>query len=734
MSARIDPGTSASSPCLLPPGAGYQGPENQFYRIQIDQTGHDGAGATLKWQGDNASVITAITEVDSGGLIATVTSTGLDDTRGFAKNDRVEPSDDGSELGGVTYPLQPVYSIPAPTQIEFATPLPGIQPLLHAKLTKWDGSANIPAASAQQWITLEGGLQVYFSAGSYQSGDYWLVPARTATGSGPGTIEWPADDAGNALSRPPAGITHHYAPLALVQFDGEAFGQPTDCRPVFPPLTGITAGDVGYDDTACNLGAATVQQAIEQLCGRTSGLCTWTASSSADLERIFNQIPAGGDAKVCLQVGLYQLTDTMVISNLGNLTIEGVGDGTRLISQGEAALTFTSCKSVAVRNLHAETHTIGSAIGTPTQHLNGALTFTDCGAVEVESVSLACPSGTYRCASCLTVAATAPGNDTARIRACNLTPGHQQIGLLAVNQNRITVEDCDIGAGAALGGGVALLDDPVFRDNVGGLLLSAAYIGKIRPTTNTTRLNTSVSVGGIAIHFQTSKNLAAVWPKAIAAQNPQVGSPNQLLKYAKNFVGQLLTDATARNANPAFNQVIGEIIRGVTSVASANQGIVVAGRGATEARVVNNTIRAAIQGIHIGVGENGGRDMTGPLQVVGNTINVCLTPDATRSRHGIFVGSCDSAIVEGNRISLQRATNTLPVDAIQIQGTLGRMVIVRDNYVQGFTPGTGVVVFRKLNSRPNPLWLVADNLLDAGTPVAPGGPNSGTVQQEGNVS
>jgi len=766
LTAQIDPRTVASSPCLIPPGLGYQGPENQFYRVQIDQAGNDGAGATIKWQRDNASVRTPVTLVN--GTTADVTNVGLDDTRGFSALDLVEPSDDRSDLDGAPWPLQVVATQPtqSPPQIQLQTPLPPIDPLLHAKLARWDGSAQIPPSGANQWITLEGGLQVFFAAGSYRSGDYWLIPARTATDVNPGTIEWPTDDAGNALPLPPAGIRHHYAPLALVRFNGLVFDQAVDCRPAFPALTAITASDVSFNDTVCQLpGVSTVQQAIDALCGRTRGLCTLTAVPGAGWEAVFSQVPAGGDAKICLPVGQYPLPAAATISNLGNLTIEGAGEGTRLISQAEAALVFTSCTSVTVRNLHAETGSIGSARGTPSQHLNGALTFTNCPTVEVESVSLACPSGTYRAASCLTVSAAPSGTYySARIRSCQLTPGHQQIGVLAVNQHRVTVEDCDIGVGAPLGGGENLLNDPIFRENLTHLLISGADIGKpktaaaVRRTTEakatTTEAgtvtvaapkpvipqrNTSVEAGGFTINFLSNKNLASVWSRAIAAQNPQVGSPNQLLKYVKSFAGQLLTNAAARTANPAFAQLIQGAIREVGGTASAGQAIVVAGQEATEARILDNTIRAAMQGIHVGVSQRGPkgrpRDATGPVQIRGNTINVVLTPDAVRGRNGIFVGNCDSVVAEANRISLQRTQSaTMPVDAIRIWGVLGRMVIARHNYVQGFSTGADIQpVPTKAGTTVaagNPLWLVADNLLGAVQPVSA----PSTVKNSGNVS
>ena len=95
-------------------------------------------------------------------------------------------------------------------------------------------------ASDVVWIDLEDGIQVQFLAGGeYQTGDYWLIPARVATGN----IEWPSelDPAGNAVPAMtrPRGIEHHYAPLGFVQWDGEDVTLQT-CRYEFAPSVHCT--------------------------------------------------------------------------------------------------------------------------------------------------------------------------------------------------------------------------------------------------------------------------------------------------------------------------------------------------------------------------------------------------------------------------------------------------------------------------------------------------------------
>jgi hypothetical protein len=128
----------------------------------------------------------------------------------------------------------------------------------HPLLRRWDHSGDakvtleggIPLTEASgeddgSWIRLEEGIQIQFGGGrSYRAGDYWLVPARTATGD----VLWPVerDDNGAVVHRqgnaiaaplPPHGVEHHYAPIGLVRFrrDG-AFESHDDLRRIVERL------------------------------------------------------------------------------------------------------------------------------------------------------------------------------------------------------------------------------------------------------------------------------------------------------------------------------------------------------------------------------------------------------------------------------------------------------------------------------------------------------------------
>ena len=116
----------------------------------------------------------------------------------------------------------------------------GSQPGLHPLLRRWDQQDGDPAAggvaltkggavpipsAAGQWIDLEDGVQVLFEAqamATYRTGDHWLIPARVATGD----VIWPqeTDDKGQLqpVARPPDGVDHHYAPLAVLTAQANA--------------------------------------------------------------------------------------------------------------------------------------------------------------------------------------------------------------------------------------------------------------------------------------------------------------------------------------------------------------------------------------------------------------------------------------------------------------------------------------------------------------------------------
>lgn len=229
--------------CQPTPAAGYLGLENQLYRVEIQQGG-DETQATFKWSRENASVVSAITGV--AGSQVYVDSLGHDANLGFNPGQWVEISDDSYLFGSA--PNQPgdLYQIagvtPETLSVTLTQTVTSVDPTKNARMRRWDqfgastGSGGISLPVTEPY-TLENGISVQFTAGQYEPGDYWLIPARTATGE----IEWPPCDSDGSTFQPPR-YTHVFrAPLACIQWNGpKRQAVVHDCRDKFYPLTELT--------------------------------------------------------------------------------------------------------------------------------------------------------------------------------------------------------------------------------------------------------------------------------------------------------------------------------------------------------------------------------------------------------------------------------------------------------------------------------------------------------------
>ncbi len=237
LNARTKPVSPEYNPCLVPPNAGYQRLENQLYRVEIHDAGSLNE-ATFKWSRDNASVITAIENIS--GQEITVQSVGPDNILGFASNQWVEISDDTSELNQQPGELLQIDQVDPATRIIRLKSAPNtpFDPTQNPKLRRWDSQGLLPVEipdNNEGWIPLEGGIEVQFSQGTYRTGDYWLIPARTATEE----IEWsPSRTARyNQIPQLPLGIYHQYCRLAFakLQPQNQRFNL-QDCRKIFQPV------------------------------------------------------------------------------------------------------------------------------------------------------------------------------------------------------------------------------------------------------------------------------------------------------------------------------------------------------------------------------------------------------------------------------------------------------------------------------------------------------------------
>jgi hypothetical protein len=444
LSAWVDADPQPGDECSLDPSGGYHGLENRLYRVEIHKAGSQ-AVASFKWSRENSAVLyPAATVTESGGGAAPrrvrLLQTGRDALLSIQNGDWVEVTSDTRDLAHQPGTLTRVDNLEqAGTVVVLADDVSAYFGEQNLKVRRWDqAGAALPLTPGP--ILLEDGIRISFAAGSYNTGDYWTFAARAAVrDNSTGDIE-PLNSA------PPQGIHHHYAPLGLVTWQLLASQQfnalITDCRALFPPLTDLRASDISFDDSLCQLnGVETVQQAIDRLCQAREGACTYVVKPGQDLQAVIDQIPAGGDASICFQVGSYGLKASVMVKNKGRLKLTGAGTGTRLVvNKAEAALVFDSCESVLVRDLSAESR----AQGAIEAHLNGVLTFLGCAEVHVEAVELRCSHATDTLAACLAVRpakAGSPGARIARVLHNHFYVGNDQAGALLVSVERSQVED-----------------------------------------------------------------------------------------------------------------------------------------------------------------------------------------------------------------------------------------------------------------------------------------------------
>ncbi len=255
LKARARAPGAVSDPCITSPDAQYRGAENQLYRVEV----HNAAALdrdhppTFKWSRENGSVVFPIARLaaDAGThtIKVQVIRLGRDARLDLAVGDWVEIVDDAYVLTNRASPLHQVVAI---DRADLSVTVDGIlddagtgsRPPLHPLLRRWDQKGDglvggaVPLVEAGgdrdgNWLPLEDGVQIQFQptgpargrvSTPYRTGDYWMIPARVATGD----VEWPGGSA-SPEALPPHGVEHHYAPLAIL--DPTALGRPPlDCR------------------------------------------------------------------------------------------------------------------------------------------------------------------------------------------------------------------------------------------------------------------------------------------------------------------------------------------------------------------------------------------------------------------------------------------------------------------------------------------------------------------------
>lgn len=336
-----------TDPCELPPTGGYRGLENQLYRVEIQDPGQAGAGATFKWSRENASVGSTVASVVSNTELELATL-GRDDVLRFNTGDWVEITDDPREFSQAAGEIRRITVNDATRRIQFTQPLPpGMLPVnfpntvfpgaRHLRVRRWDqkglvfrtdpsgtpvavqdldvslGVIAVPGPGTT--LLLEHGITVTFEsmgAPGFRAGDFWVFAARTSDAS----VE--------ILDRaPPRGIHHHYARLGIWDV---ATGTVTDCRNGWPPKT------EGHD---CSCSACVTAESH--------------ASRRFTIQDAVDQVRELGGT-VCLGPGQYVLTEPVRLLNARSVRIRGQGPKTLVVSPG-GVFALQNCLAVAIEDL-----------------------------------------------------------------------------------------------------------------------------------------------------------------------------------------------------------------------------------------------------------------------------------------------------------------------------------------------------------------------------------------------
>lgn len=571
--------------------------------------------------------------------------------------------------------------------------------------------AEIPFTPGKAVELTGTGLSVTFTGTQLHQGDYWIIAARPGSKVVPWTLEK------GLLAE---GIRRFYAPLGLIQWQPP--GGPhavSDCRSTFDPLT------------------------------RQRGCCIDIAPHSG-WEHIIDEIADDDDVCICFQPGDFEATRTLVFNNK-HVKIRGAGAATRITGPTvETVFLFNGCATVEIADLSVRAKTqLQEGKAAPRPHLAGVITITGCDRVDLRNVTARCAAGTSRSAACLALY-NAPSTDGARERAavarvvgCELIVGANQIGLSVINFGRSTIEDNNVHVDAEENKAIPTgwLQDKAYRRTFRRTLIYGYSLadGVSSSRGEAGNLQIGGDNRGIWINVP-SKKLLAAWATVVAVR------PFRANRFDYMTVGEYLhglaedlvyaIGALGSHKIPEFGYYFAALLKlrtsetGVRTIAA--QGIVVAGVEASEVRIVGNTVRDAVQGIHVGISKQRVRtvavkadnvnavinDAAGRVVISHNVVNVTLMPESSSERHGIFVGNCRSLLIEDNHLKAERLGDaaSLKIEGIRVYGLLGRMACIKRNHLIGFSTGIRFAALNGIGTEGTNLWRVNENLAEHADP------------------
>lgn len=545
-------------------------------------------------------------------------------------------------------------------------------------LRRWDG--HVVGAAAPVTLTLAGndtGIAFTAGAGDYLVGDWWGVRVR---GSASDAVETLTD-------APPDGVRHAFAALAVVDLDKAAVL--TDCRPTFPPLTGL-----------------------EDNC-----TCTVTAFVGDDLQAKLDLLPATG-GELCLAAGRFELARPLTVTGKSRVVVTGVGPATVLAApRSEAALIATGCDDIEVTRLRVESGVPAREASPPGDPgLLGGLSFLGAGTVRVHDVEVLVPDSAGRSQSAIYVAPDQNGADPGDVEVVGnrLQVGNQQVGILVasaasarISDNAVTLSTIKgepsfnrlaarelgsfiarhvlVAATPAGGGPAPAPPTPPAGPGPAAVSLPTGAPAPVALRTVDLANGATLSIGGTSqvrrVITDFAKHVSA--GRLASARNLRA----DIARYAANSVLEP-HQAAIGGASASF---LGDALRNARSLA---QGIVVGGSRAPRVRVDGNVVSGAIEGVHVGVQARGKLSLSaGQVSISGNTVELVVPFFWGRQRHAFYIGNVASLTMTDNHARLDRTgtQDGTPVDAVRVWGVLGSWITLRGlDLTGGFR--VGVVV------------------------------------------
>jgi hypothetical protein len=466
--------------------------------------------------------------------------------------------------------------------------------------------------------------------------------------------------------------------------------------------------------------ATDVQDALDRLCRRQEGGdCTYTIRAGDDLAARWAAIQAAGfdNGAICFAEGTWSIAKPLRLYRKRNVTVHGHGRASVVVvSRGETAFQFEECDSVTFTDMLVEARLETTREG------GGAVSMLNCGPVTIERVTVVGPSAPEPVAAGLAVTRGPESKAVGpiRIRDCDLATGEQQLGILVVNGDVIHVEGNTLRA-SPFPEGIRLQD----------YLANARYRAAARrqlvdpnpdiqlqpvekPTTTPGRFEVSrdirftVGTSREPVTFRSTMPSTDVWAAII---RETAASPREALSRAVEIADTALRNEGEVAGRRVFRTWFKDVEARWEAIGA--RGIVVAGQRAENVRIVGNHVAGHLQGISVALSADDRTVYrTGVAVVEGNTIRLPGWALAVKRTEGIFIGNCESAIVDGNMVIVGGGVNSEPsivADGIRAGGVFGARLLIRGNHIDGAIAGVRVV---PIGGPPKNgwRWVASDNV------------------------